>query len=50
LTLWHRVCEWLKGLASIGGFIEAAWLVLIIVAIVIGGTLILGENLLEWLR
>jgi hypothetical protein len=47
---WRRVREWLSGLASIGDFIEAAWLVLLIGAIVIGGVLILGENLLEWLR
>ena len=45
-----RVREWLKGIASLGDFIEAAVLVLLAAAIVIGGLFMLGENLLKWLR
>jgi hypothetical protein len=47
---WLRVRGWLKGLASIGDFIEAAVLVILVATIVIGGLFILGKNFLAWLR
>jgi len=47
---WSRLREWLRGLASIGDFIEATWLMLLVAAIVIGGLVVLGGNLLEWIR
>ncbi len=46
----RRIREWMKGLASIADFIDAVWFIALIGAIVVVGILILGENLIEWLR
>lgn len=48
--IWARLREWLKALASIGDFVETAWLILLVAAIVVGGLVLLGGNLLEWIR
>ena len=47
---WSRLRAWLTGLASIGDFIESAWLILLLAAIIISGLVLLGGNLLEWIR
>ena len=47
---WRRAREWVKGLASVGNFIDAVWFALIIGAFVVGGAVLLAERLLDWLK